>query len=408
MLLKIKNTMPVVLATFFSNAALGIFLLNFGMLLFTRNGSTEQFTEFLIIEQLGLLFLGFFAGTLVSRYKAVHVACFANIGFSVTCLVVGGLLSIDRLQNELALILPLFAGLCFTVSRAFFRPALFTIPSEAVDNKNLHQLNVHQSIAIQSGQLVGAMVGGVLIEFFSTTTALYTSGIIYLLAAVFFFCSPAPYAKKPENSQSIIALFRKMPREWSNAMAVVWKNTHARYILLSVSADFFTISAFMLLLAPFVDQFLNGSGMWLGWLETSFALGAILGGLVSGRLDGSMSVATQRKLGLMIQIVAWPLLGVTSEGYTALFIALALGSGMVISSTAVITLLQRLIAKEYHSHMAVFRTMSISALLTSMLPLFSYMLNFSLLHAALLASALVTFLLVISCLSQYDKKECPA
>ena len=62
MLLKIKNTMPVVLATFFSNAALGTFLLNFGMLLFTRNGSTEQFTEFLIIEQLGLLFLGFFFG----------------------------------------------------------------------------------------------------------------------------------------------------------------------------------------------------------------------------------------------------------------------------------------------------------------------------------------------------------
>ncbi|WP_020407970.1 MFS transporter [Hahella ganghwensis] len=399
-----NNAIAILAGVFSNNLALGIYTLSLGKLLFDASGAVQHFATIMVIEQVLFVLLGMLAGNIVDSFKTSLIAGKANLVFALACFLLVACVYTGGPEGISLTGASLMIGMMFSSSRAFFRPALFRMPPEVVSEGQLQAFNARMTVCIQSGQLIGAAAAGVLIGLGTIEVPLLISGVLYALAAVIFLISPLPYAVQRKKGGSLLKVLKDTPRSWVSPIKVAWGDKSSFYTLVTVGADFLTISLFNLLLAPWCEILFNGVYSWMGGLEMAFAIGAILGGWILTRKLNALAPSSARQLGLLLQALAWAASFILISPWGFIAIACCLGMGVAISSTSVLTLLQASLPREIHGRAGVIRSIAISVSVGVLLPVLTIQVESSIKGASVLMALFLGVFMMLAILPMKQRK----
>ncbi|MCY7294560.1 MFS transporter [Alteromonas sp. a30] len=260
----------LVMSEFSINIARGIFTLAIGMLLYEQSESLWAFAFVFASEFFIGLFLQGLAGSLVDKIGPSKVLLTATFASS---LVLGAPF---LLTGDLNTVILIQIAICLNLFRPFIRNSVFVLTPELVEKSKLEKLNAYISMALQSGQIIGMGLAGLLLELFESVWTIYAVFWGYLGALIFYGLATLKHKRiqvqkgKAENQSK---------GSWKEALQFLRTHHHAVYLYLVATLDFMVLGLFNLLLAPAVKHNFDNLPRWLTFIDGAFAAGAILGGI---------------------------------------------------------------------------------------------------------------------------------
>lgn len=265
------------------NAARGLFTLAIGMLLYEKTQSLWAFAAVFASEFAVGIFLQGVAGSSVDRFGASRVLLTAAgcsvFAIGLPLLGKGGANDPDIL---------LLAAIGLNVFRPFIRNAIFVLTPEVAGPQGLDRLNSVLSIALQSGQIVGMVMAGVVLEFWHAREVVF----VVLVGHVSAFVCYAVLFGRPARVDASSQDRARGNGSWAETFRQFQKDRALFWLLAIAAVDYIAIAAFNLLLAPAVRYNFDDQARWLTIIDVCFAVGAVFGGLWVGgrRVHGRMRV----------------------------------------------------------------------------------------------------------------------
>ena len=222
--------------------------------------------------QLGLLGLAQFiplavltpvAGWVADRFDRRRVAIFANSIDGVVALTLGIMTAQDALTLPLLYMMAALHG----VARVFVGPSMSSIVANIVPARILPRAIAFNSMAWQTGTVIGPGVGGLL--FASSPALPYWIAAMLLAVASFAISRIRPFPKTEIKGQA--HPFRQMV----DGLHYTWNE---RFLLGAITLDLFAVllAGATALLPVYARDILNVGPQGLGWLRAAPAVGATL------------------------------------------------------------------------------------------------------------------------------------
>ncbi len=222
--------------------------------------------------QLGLLGLAQFiplavltpvAGWVADRFDRRRVAIFANSIDGVVALTLGIMTAQDALTLPLLYMMAALHG----VARVFVGPSMSSIVANIVPARILPRAIAFNSMAWQTGTVIGPGVGGLL--FASNPALPYWISAMLLAVASFALSRIRPFPKTEIKGQA--HPFRQM----IDGLHYTWNE---RFLLGAITLDLFAVllAGATALLPVYARDILNVGPQGLGWLRAAPAVGATL------------------------------------------------------------------------------------------------------------------------------------
>ncbi len=222
--------------------------------------------------QLGLLGLAQFiplavltpiAGWVADRFDRRRVAIFANSIDGVVALTLGIMTAQDALTLPLLYMMAALHG----VARVFVGPSMSSIVANIVPARILPRAIAFNSMAWQTGTVIGPGVGGLL--FASNPALPYWIAAMLLAVASFAISRIRPFPKTEIKGQA--HPFRQMV----DGLHYTWNE---RFLLGAITLDLFAVllAGATALLPVYARDILNVGPQGLGWLRAAPAVGATL------------------------------------------------------------------------------------------------------------------------------------
>ena len=289
-------------------------------LVLTLTDSAVFVTLAFAVFALPALVVGPFGGALADRLNRKHLMAGVQV-FSAAATLLLALLVMAGLENlwvVFLLVLVLGAGLPlqFTCGQTLIYDVVG--PRNALNGLSLW------SVGLRSVGALGAILGGVVIEFAGIGTAIMVSSVGYALAAVStsFIRHPGPSGERPEGSvvQNLVSGFK----------VVLGSTPLLAVLLLAIVAEAFGYG--MLSVFPILaDDGVYGVGaIGLGLMNGAFGVGGVVGAMFLAALP-----ELRRKGATLIGIVAVTgllLVGLSFSGVFGAAIAVIAGMGMVLAA----------------------------------------------------------------------------
>ncbi|MBE0369935.1 MFS transporter [Pseudoalteromonas aurantia] len=260
------------------NVASGIFTLTIGKLLYDMTGQLWAFAGVFFVELLATMLLQGFSGSITDKFGPRKILL-VSINTLTAVLLLLSLMSF--LTNENLYIFVAFAA-AITISKPFTKNAVFTLIPSVVDKDNIEKLNAIISASLQSGQIFGLVVGGIILSFESKQLIPSTITFFLFISAVAYYIF---FKQIDNNNRSDIARTQREKKlNWRYTLKVIMSNPILMIALVITTFDFMALGIFNLLLAPVVKYNFNNNTNWLLILELAFAFGAIITGAVASRV----------------------------------------------------------------------------------------------------------------------------
>lgn len=281
---------------FFINILRSMFMLGAGAIFYEQTGGLWVFAAAFILEMVLLIFLQGAAGVLVDKYGTKKILVLSMFVFLIPL----ALLSIKQtdISQEITLLFVLVSLL--SVINPMIRAATFVTLRRLCDKSMLEKMNGKQSIAIQTGQLVGMFSVGLIMQFSGLQYILYIQAVAAALCLVCYLKLPQHLAHpvKSENGEG------NQPVSYRGALTYLKENPALLLIILFGTFDIVLVAVFNLLLAPVVKNNLGDDGVWLAILDAAFALGSIFSAkLIASRredLGGRFDITLLMLLSAMV------------------------------------------------------------------------------------------------------------
>ncbi|MNW54223.1 enterobactin exporter EntS [compost metagenome] len=180
-----------------------------------------------------------------------------------------------------------FAAL-FGILEAFYWPATGAMIPTIVLPSQLRVANSLNVIIQQLGMFAGPAFAGLLIAFGSFQLTFAVLGILLFLGAVCLF-----FVREPFVSRAREAVRPSMIKEIKEGMIYIKKDSFKLSIVITAGiASFFVSGPVSVAFPTLVKEVFQGNALDLTYLQTSFALGSILGGALLGffRPKGNMAI----------------------------------------------------------------------------------------------------------------------
>ena len=263
------------------NVASGIFTLTIGKLLYDMTGQLWAFAGVFFVELLATMLLQGFSGSITDKFGPRKILL-VSINTLTVVLLLLSLMSF--LTNENLYIFVAFAA-AITISKPFTKNAVFTLIPSVVDKDNIEKLNAIISASLQSGQIFGLVVGGIILSFESKQLIPSTITFFLFISAVAYYIFFKQIDNRANNNRSdITRTQREQKLNWLYTLKVIMSNPILMIALVITTFDFMALGIFNLLLAPVVKYNFNNNTNWLLILELAFAFGAIITGAVASRV----------------------------------------------------------------------------------------------------------------------------
>jgi MFS family permease len=214
-----------------------------------------------LVQFVPLFMLALIAGATADRRdrRSIMLACTA---VEIACVLVLAAISLHRIPG----LVPIFViAAIFGASRAFLSPASAAIGPMLVPREMLRHAISRNSLADQTGAVVGPWIGGALCAV-STAVAYGGSAALYVLAAIALLCMRANTRPEPQPGSRLDQI-----RE---GLAYLWTS---KIVLGAISLDLFAVllGGATALLPVFASDVLKVGAHGFGVLRSGPAIGAM-------------------------------------------------------------------------------------------------------------------------------------
>jgi MFS family permease len=274
------------------------------------------------------------AGVIVDRRSRRDVLLAITIG---RALVLGAIAAAVAAEAPLAIVLAL--GTVFTALATAHKPAQAALlPALAHTPRQLAASNAIWTAVDSAGFLAGALLGGVLVAATSLETAFVVTAGVFAAAAWPFARlprDPVPAYRDHEDGEQRL-------EELASGFRTVAGDRSLRLLVGTLSVSTLVEGAVDVLVVLTAIELLDLGGAGVGWLNSAWGFGGLIGGgaaislLGHGRLAAGL-VGGCLLVGLPLMLIA----AVPEVGMAVAMLAL-LGVGYSLIETAGLTLLQRL------------------------------------------------------------------
>lgn len=282
-----------------------------------------------------------FGGTFADRYSRIRIIIVCDFLAGVAILGVAGAM---LFSDAPSFILPILFAVAVLegIIRSFFMPAIASTIPDLVPRERIAAANSLNQFSVQTCQILGQAVGGVLYNAIGAWKLFLFDGLTFLFSGFTEMGIDAPPAPAREKkAQGWSELWHEFLGETKEGLRYVWNRPGLRnFVAVAASINFFSMPTFVLF--PFyVEKYLKAGADWYGFLLAGISAGSIAGFLLAGSLKLKGDVRAWTVVGCL---VAGPLLigamGFTTNTYAALVLAFFGGAAFGMINIYVMTLLQ--------------------------------------------------------------------
>ncbi len=219
------------------------------------------------------------------------------------------------------------------IVNAFFSPAIGATIPDLVPTEQVTAANSLGQLSIQVSLFVGTALGGVLYRLVGAPMLFFLNGLSFLYASASETLVQIPQRLRDDRPEDWRGQLRSFKDDLAEGLRYVWRRPGLReMVLMSAILSFFTAPVLILLIF-FVEDFLQASTDWYGFLLAGFGIGTLLGYVFAGitqfpgRTRGRFMMAM-----ILTTTVGYTLLGLVRTPGTALFLTVIGGfaSGYVV------------------------------------------------------------------------------
>ncbi|WP_046005013.1 MFS transporter [Pseudoalteromonas rubra] len=371
------------------NIARGIFTLAIGKLLYDMTGQLWAFAGVFVLEFLLSLLLQGVAGSITDQLGSKRVLLI-SMGLMSAALLA---LSITEYFLPLNLTILFCVSAALTASKPFIRNGVFTLVPKVVAGADIEKLNGILAAAVQSGQIIGLAIGGLLLEFSLEYLILPTVTCCFLIAScaltMMFSISTVKESTHQEASVSTTG--------WLATFKLLQEAPQVLVVLIFTTFDFIIVALFNLLLAPVVNYNYDGAARWLLFLDLAFAIGAICAGAIVAKANlNSDNRLIYTALSCLCATIVFISYWLALPSYITLFAIFSVGFMTTVSAVSWSSTLQKLSPPDIRGKLSSLRLMFNSTLAVVAVILVSAFYDSGFSHAAAL-SVVTTLLLFLAC-----------
>jgi DHA3 family macrolide efflux protein-like MFS transporter len=269
-----------------------------------------------LIGILPSVFLGPFVGALVDRWNRRKILKIADSGIALVTLILAYLFYMGWAEIwmvYIALFLRALGG-------GFHSPAMAASTSLMVPNEQLTRIQGINQTLHAGLNIVSAPLGALLLEVLDVQGVLLidVGSALFAVIPLFFIAIPQP-EKKAISEEGNLA--KSVWKDFLEGLRYVRKWPGLLFlIVMALSINMIITPAFSLL-PLLVRSHFNGDALQLGWLNSSFGTGAIVGGVLLGIWGGFKKKIHTTQLGLIFLAVGLAVMGLTPGSLLPMAIA---------------------------------------------------------------------------------------
>jgi MFS transporter, DHA3 family, macrolide efflux protein len=271
--------------------------------------TTESATVLTTATLVGILpsvVLGPFVGALVDRWNRRKILIIADSSIAAVTLILAYLFSIG-LVNIWVIYLMLFLR---ALGGGFHGPAMAASTSLMVPNGQLTRIQGINQTLHAGLNIVSAPLGALLLEILDVRGVLLidVGSAAFAIIPLFFISIPQP-EKKAISREGNLA--KSVWQDFLEGLRYVKKWPGLLFlIVMALSINMIITPAFSLL-PLLVRSHFSGEALQLGWLNSSFGIGAIVGGVLLGIWGGFKKKIHTSQLGLISLALGLAVMGFT-------------------------------------------------------------------------------------------------
>ncbi|MBS1248575.1 MAG: hypothetical protein MAG431_00127 [Chloroflexi bacterium] len=300
-----------------------------------ETGSATALAGATMVALLPRVFLSPFIGALVDRWNRKRIMLIADTLIALATLVMALLFTLDVI--ELWHIYSLL--MARAIGGAFHAPAMTASTSLMVPKEHMTRIQGINQTLNGGLNIVSAPLGALLIELLPTqgVLAIDVATAAFAIIPLFFIAIPEP-ERAPQLEAEKPSVFTEMKEgldyimNWRGMLYIAGFATLLNFLLTPASS----------LMPLLVKDHFGGGAMELGWVNSTFGVGAIVGGIVLGVWGGFKRRIATSILGIGGIGVGSLLMGLTPANilYLALAANLVIGIAQPIANGALGAIMQ--------------------------------------------------------------------
>ncbi len=303
-------------------------------ILFWIKQSTGSATLMGLLYMVGMIpgvLLGPLGGTIADRYSRKKIIVLSDMITGGLLLGMAAVMLWVPEETELIIILLFVAIFLFGSLGAFFQPAVNAAIPDLVPLHRLEAANGLLQSSLQIAFIVGQCFGGLLFAMLGAPVLMLINGICFLLSALsetFMTIAPKKVVPK-EGWRATISSFKA--ETWEGFHYVRLKPGLLDVFVIKGVTTFF-IAPLGVLLPFFVEDTLQSTPAWYGYLMAGLAFGVIVGSALSAVFYIAPAIKGKLVAGALILFsLCFIGVGYSQTVVTALFVLMAMGvcSGLV-------------------------------------------------------------------------------
>ncbi len=259
-----------------------------------------------LVGILPTVILGPFVGALVDRWNRRKILLFADIGIALVTLILAYLFYMDWVEIWVVYLMLFLRAL----GGGFHNPAMSASTSLMVPKEHLTRIQGINQTLHAGLNIISAPLGALLLEVLSIQGILSIDVISALFAIIplFFISIPQPENLRISQKEGLVASV------WEDFMAglryvMQWRGL--RFMLFMALGINMVVAPAFALLPILVQGHFGGNALQLGWLNSSFGIGAVLGGVLLSIWGGFKKKVHTSQLGLLGLAVGLIVMGFT-------------------------------------------------------------------------------------------------
>jgi len=284
--------------------------------------------------------LGPFGGTFADHYSRKKIIVYGDIinGLFICATAIVMFLSPDSVSTILTLLF--IAAVVNGTIMAVFRPATAAAIPDLVPPSAVAAANGLMQSSVQIATLIGQAAGGVIYRVLGAPVVMLIDGLTYLFSAFSESFITIPQ-KEVERADGWGPATRQFLADTGEGFKHLTSSRGMRDLFLVIALINFFTSPFGVLLPFFVEDTLNSTPDWFGYIIAGLAFGSLAGSILAGAIKippkykGSFVIGT-----LMVFGGALIIFGQSSTPLMALLILMGLGVFMGFMNVNLISVLQ--------------------------------------------------------------------
>ncbi len=350
-----NRELPLNVATFISNFGDGLHTLAIGQILFDKTGSASSFGLVISLNYFFGIAMQICAGHLADRFQRSTLVKLSDVLRGL--LVLGLALCVNLSMSSVAIVVLSFF---IKMGTHLYRPAYQAMIAENIPHSRLSMFNSKNVAAMQGGQLVGMAFFGLL----------YTWGpaLLFVADAITFFISALIVLQMRIIGSTELKTHSSILKSWQEAYQYVRAN-EGLFLHIVLSASIFLLfPIFELSVVPINEGRFGGDKFFLSLLNGTFSLGCMSSIFIAKYWNSEK----RAPFWMLVQALGFASLLLVASRELTLILFFIVGISGTMASIQFLNRLMKRCSNEIQGRISALRYLTISLLISVLLPLLTY------------------------------------